>query len=150
MSSLKFYVPPESWIHLETDLLVLRFPLWPDWLWELESGMALGILDEMSPFSSCQPSLTLSSLFVFPFFSYAGLPQSVKTKMTQGNHQTTQDHCNLPTLILLPSSHLLQLALVFTYTLRASLEVTFLLEVVRWTLGKWLFASFNTVYRLSP
>lgn len=101
-----------------------------------------------------QPSLTLSDLsvclpvclFLFPFFFHFFLPHSLKTKVTQGNAtRPSRITITLPTLILLSYLHLLQLPLVFTYTFRASLEVTFLLEVWRWALGKWLLASLNSI-----
>lgn len=66
--------------------------------------------------------------------------------MTQGNAtRPSRITITLPTPILLSYLHLLQLPLVFTYTFSASREVTFLLEVWRWALGKWLLASLNSI-----
>lgn len=77
--------------------------------------------------SLSQPYLMLSCLF--PIFSYDDLPQKSQDQGDSRKYQTTQSHYNLPILILY--LHSLQLPLVFIYTLGASLEMSFLLEIWR-------------------
>lgn len=94
-----------------------------------------------------QVYVTLACLFAFFFPIY----WSASKSQDQGDsrkHQTTQNHYNLPILILLPYFCPHQLPLILTYTLGTSLEVPLLLEIRgrTWVNG---YLPHETVYRLS-
>lgn len=85
VSSLKFYIPLKSLIPFGDRPIDLRVPLKPDSFQEFKSRVALRTLNEMNPLSPFQPWLHSQVCLFSYFFSYLGLPQNLKTKVTQEN-----------------------------------------------------------------